>query len=108
MHKESEARIMLYSKESWKNFMIEIGLDQPEAQRGCPIAYTYSFKELEKLFKDFEILSMEKSHIFPYKIKSYKEGKYEKEDWFKSMPDIMFKQLESKLGWHTLIKLKLK
>ena len=108
MHEESEARIMLYSKESWKNYMIEIELDRPEAQKGCPIAYTYSFNEIEKLFSDFTIISLEKAHIFPYKIDQYKQGIFEKEDWFKTMPNNMFKQLEKKLGWHTLIKLKLK
>lgn len=108
MHEKSEARIMLYSKDSWKNYMIEIDLDQPEAQRGCPIANTYSKLEIQELFSDFTITSLEKAHIFPYKIEQYKQGIYEKEDWFKNMPDKMFNHLEKKLGWHTLIKLKLK
>ena len=108
MHEKSEARIMLYSKDSWKNFMIEIDFDQPEAQRGCPIAHTYSFSELEQLFSNYKIISLEKEHIFPYKIDQYKKGIFEKEDWFKNMPNKMFRQLEKKLGWHTLIKLKLK
>ena len=33
-------KIMLYAKNSWKNYMIDAELDQPEAQYGCPIANT--------------------------------------------------------------------
>ena len=33
-------KIMVYAKNSWKNAMINSGLDQPEAQYGCPIANT--------------------------------------------------------------------
>ena len=35
-------KIMLYAKNSWKNYMIDAELDQPEAQYGCPIANTYT------------------------------------------------------------------
>ena len=35
-------KIMLYAKNSWKNYMIDAELDQPEAQYGCPIANTLS------------------------------------------------------------------
>ena len=44
MGPESEFRLMMYAKHSWKNAMIEAGLDQPEAQSGCPIAYTHTRK----------------------------------------------------------------
>ena len=108
MHENSEIRVMLYSKKSWKNYMIEVGLDQPEAQYGCPIANTYSKNDILKLFKNYNVTSITKDHIFPYKISEYKNGLYKKEDWFENMPEKMFKQLEKKLGWHSLIKAKLR
>ena len=46
LSKDGVLKIMLYSSESWKNYMISIGLDQPEAQYGCPIAYTYTEDEI--------------------------------------------------------------
>src|SRR5207253_3468289 len=41
MSSGGEFRCMLYAKHSWKHLMIEAGLDQPEAQTGCPIATTF-------------------------------------------------------------------
>jgi SAM-dependent methyltransferase len=37
----SEFRLMLYAKQSWKAIMIAGGFDQPEAQAGCPVAFTF-------------------------------------------------------------------
>lgn len=106
-HEETELRIMLYAKNSWKSFMIEHGFDQPEAQYGCPIALTYTHDEIRDLLNPyFEIFEINQDHIFPYKIKEYKQYEYILEDWWKSMPIEMFKILEKKLGWHTLIKAK--
>ena len=104
----SELRIMLYTKNSWKSFMIECGLDQPEAQSGCPIAYTYTEADIIKLLPEFEILDMHQDHIFPYQISKYVNYEYELQPWFQAMPEKMFKTLEKKLGWHLLIKAKLK
>ena len=42
-------KIMLYAKNSWKNYMIDAELDQPEAQYGCPIANTYTKDEVSNL-----------------------------------------------------------
>lgn len=108
MDKNSILKIMVYSKNSWKNFMIEEELDQPEAQNGCPIAFTYTHDEIMSLLKDFQILSLEQDHIFPYQIDQYKKNIFIKTPWFESMPEDMFKILEKKLGWHTLITAKLK
>src|SRR5207248_699955 len=47
--KYGELRIMLYAKNSWKDIMIGAGLDQPEAQAGCPIAFTYTMDEAREL-----------------------------------------------------------
>jgi len=109
LHKNGTFKMMLYASNSWKNYMIGAGLDQPEAQYGCPIAYTYTEEEIESLLgDDFVITSMERDHIFPYQIGPYKQGEYIKQPWFESMPDEMFTILEKKLGWHILVTAKLK
>lgn len=105
---DSECRIMLYSKYSTKNFLIWLGLMQPEAQAGCPIAYTYDFSDVKKLFYGFEIISIEKTHIFPYKIKAYKKYEYEKSFPWNILPGSIFHWFEKQLGWHTLIRVKLR
>ena len=108
MNENSVLKIMLYAKDSWKNYMIESGLDQPEAQYGCPIAKTYTKQDVVELLEGYEVLSIEQDHIFPYQIEPYKKGEYIKQPWFESMPDKMFRTLEKNLGWHLLITAKLK
>lgn len=109
MNEKSEFRFMVYAKNSWKNYMIEAGLDQPEAQSGCPIAFTYTKDEIkyDLLGKEFDIISIEQDHIFPYQIEPYKKGEYLKQPWFETMPNHMFKVLEQNLGWHMLVTAKL-
>jgi SAM-dependent methyltransferase len=100
-------KLMVYAKDSWKNYMIEAGLDQPEAQYGCPIAYTYTKQELVDLIgTGFEIESIVQDHIFPYQVEPYKQGQYIKQPWFESMPEEMFKTLERGLGWHLMLTAK--
>ncbi len=94
---------MMYARNSWKNIMIEAGLDRPEAQAGCPIAFTYSSDELKTMLAEFEILDMHQDHIFPYVIEKYIRYEYEVVPWFKAMPPEMFRALERALGWHTLV-----
>ncbi len=116
-----ELRIMVYSKISYKLFYLmketeiwdfsktnDLISYYSEAQTGCPITYSYTFEEARKLFKDFKILEMKKTHIFPWNIQKYIEYKYEKETCFKNVPETFFQDLESELGWHMLIKAKLK
>lgn len=107
MNLNSEFRLMLYAKNSWKNIMIEAGFDQPEAQSGCPVAYTYSHEEVRSLLWGYKILDLRQAHIFPYVIEKYVKHEYEILPYFKSMPPEVFAALEKKLGWHTLIKCKL-
>lgn len=107
MNKDSVLKIMLYAKDSWKNYMIDAGLDQPEAQYGCPIANTYTKDEVVELLDGYEVISIEQDHIFPYQIEPYKQGEYIKHPWFESMPPEMFRTLEKNLGWHLLITAKL-
>jgi 2-polyprenyl-3-methyl-5-hydroxy-6-metoxy-1,4-benzoquinol methylase len=102
-------KLMLYAKNSWKSFMIEAGFDQPEAQYGCPIAYTYTADEVHELLSpQFEVVSIEQDHIFPYQVEPYKQGQYVKQPWFENMPDQIFQTLEKNLGWHLMITAKLK
>ena len=98
-----ELRIMLYAKNSWKNVMMSAGLDQPEAQSGCPIAFTYSHEDVHKLLEGFEVKSIKQDHIFPYQIESYIKYKYVKQPWFAAMPEELWNALEKNLGWHLCI-----
>ena len=107
-HSETIFKFMVYSKNSWKFAMIEAGLDQPEAQFGCPIANTYSEDEIRILLtkSNFELVDIEVDHIFPYKVDKYVNYIYEKEDWFESMPSNVFEVLQKKFGWHLLVSAK--
>lgn len=107
MTASSELKLMLYAKNSWKNIMIDAGFDQPEAQSGCPIAFTYTANEARDLLKEFTILELKQEHIFPYMIEKYVKYEYEILPWFASMPKNMFTALEKKLGWHMLITARL-
>jgi 2-polyprenyl-3-methyl-5-hydroxy-6-metoxy-1,4-benzoquinol methylase len=104
---DGELRVMLYNKESWKAMMIEAGFDQPEAQYGCPIAFSYSKDEIQGLITDsFKVEQITLDHIFPYKVEQYRNYIYEKEDWIEAMPPEIFRVMEKNLGWHMLITAK--
>ena len=98
-------KVMVYARGSWKDIMIEAGLDQPEAQAGCPIAYRYSREEGRALLAraGFTATSIEQTHIFPYVIEKYVRYEYELQPWFAAMPPEMFDALERELGWHLLL-----
>lgn len=120
-NKDTRIRLMFYSKYSWKalEFYLQHGWKFKfnykktiqyfaEAQLNCPVAEVYSLEELKELFKDFEIVEIKKDHIFPYIISDYIKGKLKRRLIFRIIPKKIFKYLESKLGWHYLITLKLK
>ena len=107
MASSSELRLMLYAKNSWKQIMIEAGLDQPEAQSGCPVAYTYSADEVRGLLAGFNVVEIKQDHIFPFVIEKYIKYEYEVAPWFSAMPKEMFTVLEKRLGWHMLITARL-
>ena len=96
-------KLMLYAKNSWKYFCIKDGLDRYEAESGVPIADVYTNEEVYDLLKDFKNVKIQQKHIFPYKIPQYKKYEYEKQDYFKEMPNELFKCLENNLGWHLCI-----
>ena len=114
---DGEIRIMVYSKISYTLFylMRETGVwdfselddlisSYSEAQTGCPITYSYTLEGAKRLFSDFTIVNISKAHIFPWNIEKYITYQYEKEDCFKNISDDFFKELESELGWHMLIR----
>jgi ubiquinone/menaquinone biosynthesis C-methylase UbiE len=101
---DGELRLMVYAKNSWKDAMIEAGFDQPEAQTGCPVAYTYTLEQARQLLEGFEITSLEQDHIFPYVVEKYVKYESEPQPWFGAMPEDMFRALEKRFGWHLLIK----
>jgi len=116
---DGEIRVMVYSKISYKLFylMKETGIwdfsalddlisSYSEAQTGCPITYSYTLEGARRLFSDFTVFEITKAHIFPWNIQKYITYQYEKEDCFKNISDDLFKELESELGWHMLIKAK--
>lgn len=97
-------KVMVYASNSWKNYMIEAGMDQPEAQYGCPIAYTYTTEELLQMIgPGFWKIAVTQDHIFPFQIEPYKRGEYLRQPWFEAMPAEMFRVLERRLGWHLML-----
>lgn len=109
MHSDSVFKMMVYAENSWKSAMIAAGLDQPEAQFGCPIANTYTTPQitgiLEKL--NFKVMNVSQDHVFPYVVEEYKRYNYVREPWFNAMPSTVFRALEKHLGWHLLITSRL-
>jgi SAM-dependent methyltransferase len=109
MHENSVAKVMLYAKNSWKNILINAGLEQPEAQSNCPQAMTYTVDEVRRIFScaSFSHVDVEQDFIFKYNTAKYIEKEYVVEPWFEAMPENMFKLIEKQLGWHLLINAKL-
>jgi ubiquinone/menaquinone biosynthesis C-methylase UbiE len=107
-HDQTVFKFMVYAKNSFKNAMIQSGIDQPEAQSGCPIANVYYPEEIDQILRatGFEAITISQDHIFPYKVQQYKEYIYEKEEWLKAMPPENFRAMERYLGWHLLVEAK--
>jgi ubiquinone/menaquinone biosynthesis C-methylase UbiE len=105
MHPNSVFKMMVYAENSWKSAMIKAGLDQPEAQYGCPIANSYTSSEISTILNasGFEVTSIYQDHVFPYVVEEYKNYNYVRESWFQAMPKEVFAALEKQLGWHLLI-----
>ena len=110
-----ELRIMLYSRYCWKVLWIALTrwwrepmnisrlvARYSEAQTGCPVTYIFSARQMRTLLKDFEVISVGKDHIFPYRIKDYVQYQYVKVWYFRWMPAGLFRWLERRLGWHMM------
>jgi 2-polyprenyl-3-methyl-5-hydroxy-6-metoxy-1,4-benzoquinol methylase len=100
-----EFRFMVYAKNSWKQAMINRGLDQFEAQAGCPYAKSYTKDDILDLLGDkFQLERLRQDHCFMYNVDAYKQGRYELEPWFEAMPEAMREAVKEYLGWHLLVK----
>lgn len=72
---QTELRVMLYAKYSFHTLWVlikgkgafwkfsQLLSDNAEAQYGCPVAYHYTFNEIRKLLKDYQILEMKKGYL---------------------------------------------
>jgi SAM-dependent methyltransferase len=110
MHRHSIFKMMVYAENSWKSAMIAAGLDQPEAQYGCPIANTYSSSEILNILdaSGYVVTDIAQDHVFPYIVEEYKNYNYVREPWFQAMPMDVFVALEKQLGWHLMVTSELK
>jgi len=114
---QTELRLMLYSKWSWKVLWIVAGYGKgafwrrdelvrtySEAQTGSPVTFFYSPSDVRKLMSDYDVFSITKDHIFPYQIDKYVKYEYQWVWYFRWLPTPWFRWLERRLGWHTMIK----
>ena len=76
-----------------------------EAETGCPVAYTYTKRELRHLLEQhgFRVKQIHAEHIFPYRIRDYVKYNYIKEWYFRWIPAPVFHALERRLGWHLCV-----
>jgi ubiquinone/menaquinone biosynthesis C-methylase UbiE len=121
MTRESELRLMVYSRVSYKLFWImhqegiwdlsridELIARNSEAQTGCPVTYTYSDDTARELVSGFSILEMRKAHIFTWDVDAYTDYEYRKAPEWANVSDTELARLERELGWHLLIRARLK
>jgi 2-polyprenyl-3-methyl-5-hydroxy-6-metoxy-1,4-benzoquinol methylase len=112
----SVVKLMLYNRRSWKVLWIlltegrgafwkldDLVARNSEAQTGCPVTYTYTPNEAERLLKGFRIDESRVDFIFPYRIADYVEHRYVKTWYFRALPAPLFRGLEHRLGWHLCI-----
>jgi 2-polyprenyl-3-methyl-5-hydroxy-6-metoxy-1,4-benzoquinol methylase len=112
----STIKIMVYNRYSWKALWIlitygkgqfwraeELVARYSEAQEGCPVTYTYTPAEAERLLNGFEVSEYWVDHIFPYSIPEYKQYQYTKVWYFRWMPQPLFRWLERNFGWHLCV-----
>ena len=81
-------------------------LDQPEAEHGCPVAFTCTPEDAPELLKDFEILDLHQP--YPSIVEKYVRYEYERLPWFKAMPAEVFHDIERASGWHLPIRCRLR
>jgi SAM-dependent methyltransferase len=120
MTRDSELRLMVYARVSYKLFWImkeegvwdmsridELVARNSEAQTGCPVTYTYSAERARALLEGFRILEMRKAHIFTWDVEAYKRHEYVKASDWAHVSDEELSDLERELGWHLLIRAEL-
>lgn len=115
---QSQLRIMVYHRRSWKVLQILLGYGKgrfwrleelvaaySEAQTGCPVTYMYSRDQASKLLvsSGFSVDSLEVDHIFPYRVDRYIRYEYIMEWYWNLFPARLFRLLERTIGWHLCI-----
>ena len=122
MNKNTELKVMLYSKISFKLIQVmfenkvrdltnaDLIRNNAEAQYGCPVAYTYLEDDIFDMLGNcgINVESIWKDHIFTWDVDLYKTGVYVKNEFWKNVDDRLLKAYERDLGWHTLVIAKLK
>ena len=116
VHDETVLKLMLYHRRSWKVLAIVLKagrgavwkLDElvalhSEAETGCPVTYTYTRRDAERLLEGFRIDECLVDFIFPYRIPDYLAYRYVKTRTFRLLPAPLFRALERRLGWHLLV-----
>jgi len=106
-NKNTQIKIMLYAKNSYKNFLLDHTNYRYESQKKCPVVYTVDNNDLNKILKNkFKIVSQSQDFIFQYEIKPYKKNIYKKIPHFDKMPKKIFNVIKNNIGEHLLLKLK--
>jgi 2-polyprenyl-3-methyl-5-hydroxy-6-metoxy-1,4-benzoquinol methylase len=117
MTPQSELRLMVYSRISYKLFWImkaegvwdlsridELVARNSEAQSGSPVTYTYTYDTARTLLEGFRILDIHKAHIFTWDVDAYNRYEYRKAPEWAGVNDEELMQLERELGWHLLVR----
>ncbi len=114
---DTELKLMMYYKWSWKVFWIlaqegfrfnqteDLIAKHSEAQTGCPVTYVYTQQTLKEYVEKqgFEVKDIFVDHIFPYYIPDYVQYIYRREWYFAWMPKPLFRWLERRFGWHVCV-----
>jgi len=114
---ESELRLMVYARVSYKLFWImreegiwdlsridELIARNSEAQTGCPVTYTYTDETVRQLLTGFDVREVRKAHIFTWDVEAYRRYEYKKASEWMDVSDRELASLEKELGWHLLVK----
>jgi SAM-dependent methyltransferase len=116
VHPQSEFKLMVYHRNSWKVFWIvaaegrgaywkleELVARNSEAQTGCPVTYTYTPAGVRGLLRGFRVEESFVDHIFPYRIPDYVQYRYVLNWYFRILPRPLFRALERHFGWHLCV-----
>jgi 2-polyprenyl-3-methyl-5-hydroxy-6-metoxy-1,4-benzoquinol methylase len=117
MTPESELRLMVYARISYKLFWImkeegiwdmsridELIARRSEAQTGCPVTYTYTDTTVRELLRGFTVRDVRKAHIFTWDLDAYRSYEYRKAPEWEGVSDAALAELERELGWHLLVR----
>jgi SAM-dependent methyltransferase len=120
MNTDSELRLMVYNRVSYKLFWImhlegvwdmsridELIARNSEAQTGCPVTYTYTERSVRELLSGFTVVDIHRAHIFTWDVEAYRQFEYKKDPaWARVTPEQLV-ELEKQLGWHLLVRARI-